>query len=217
MIRPRAKTGRPAGLSGAETMRAIRAEGARLIHEHGYAGMSLRDLADRVGIKASSLYNHIDSKQQLLFLLIEHHMRLALQGVDAALAEAGGDAEARLRLFVDFHIGFHTGRPVEAAICLSELRCLEGENRRAIVALRDAYEARLSRIIEDGVAAGAFRVADARLATLSILGAITGVLTWYRPGGRLDPTAIATAYGDFLVDGLRGRQTAAMDTKAPRP
>ena len=217
MIRSRAKTGRPAGLSGAETMRAIRAEGARLIHEHGYAGMSLRDLADRVGIKASSLYNHIDSKQQLLFLLIEHHMRLALQGVDAALAEAGGDATARLRAFVDFHIRFHTGHPVEAAICLSELRCLEGENRRAVVALRDAYEARLSRIIRDGAAAGTFRVADARLATFSILGAITGVLTWYRPGGRLDPAVIAAAYGDLLVDGLRGRQTAAMDTGAPPP
>ena len=217
MIRPRAKTGRPAGLSGAETMRAIRTEGARLIHEHGYAGMSLRDLADRVGIKASSLYNHIDSKQQLLFLLIEHHMLLALQGVDAALADAGGNAEARLRAFVDFHIRFHTDRPVDAAICLSELRCLEGENRQAIVALRDAYEARLSRIIGDGVAAGAFRVPDARLATLAVLGAITGVLTWYRPSARLDPSVIATAYGDLLVDGLRGRQTAAMDTKAPPP
>ena len=217
MIRPRAKTGRPAGLSGAETMRAIRAEGARLIHEHGYAGMSLRDLADRVGIKASSLYNHIDSKQQLLFLLIEHHMRLALQGVDAALAEASDEAEARVRAFVDFHIRFHTGHPVDAAICLSELRCLAGENRRAIVALRDAYEARLRRIIEDGVAVGAFRVPHARLATLAVLGAITGVLTWYRAGGRLDAPAIAKAYGDLLVDGLRGRQTAAMDTKALPP
>ena len=217
MIRPRAKTGRPAGLSGAETMRAIRAEGARLIHEHGYAGMSLRDLADRVGIKASSLYNHIDSKQQLLFLLIEHHTRLALEGVDAALAEAGGDATARLRAFVGFHIRFHTGHPMDAAICLSELRCLEGENRQAIVALRDAYEARLSRIIEDGVAAGAFRVLDARLATLAVLGAITGVLTWYRAGGRLDPAAIATAYGDLFVDGLRGRETGAMDMDAPPP
>ena len=140
-----------------------------------------------------------------------------MQGVDAALADAGHDAEARLRTFVDFHIRFHTGHPVDAAICLSELRCLEGENRQAIVAFRRSYEARLSRIIEDGVAAGAFRVADARLATFAVLGAVTGVLTWYRPDGRLEPAAIAAMYGDFLVDGLRGRAAAAMDTGAPPP
>src|SRR5665811_1135917 len=34
--------------------------------EHGYQGTSLRKLADRVGIEAGSLYNHISSKNDLL-------------------------------------------------------------------------------------------------------------------------------------------------------
>ena len=51
-------------------MEAIRKAGLRLIFEHGYAAMSLRQLAAEVGIQSGSLYNHISTKQELLFDLI---------------------------------------------------------------------------------------------------------------------------------------------------
>ena len=51
-------------------MQAIREAGVRLIYEHGYEGMNLRQLADAVGIQAGSLYNHIHTKQDLLFELV---------------------------------------------------------------------------------------------------------------------------------------------------
>ncbi len=201
----RARPGRPAGSSGAGTLKAIRAEGARMLRERGYGATSLRDLAARVGIKAGSLYNHIAGKQQLLFLLVEGHTRLALEGLDAALAEAGDDPVARLRAFVAFHVAFHTARPEEAAVCLSELRNLEGANREAVLALRRAYEGRLVGVVRDGAEAGVFRAGDPRLAALAVLGMVTGVLGWYRPDGRLRPEAIAGAYADLLLDGLRPR------------
>ena len=50
-------------------MQAIRDAGLRLIYRHGYEVMSLRQLAREVGIQAGSLYNHISTKQQLLFEL----------------------------------------------------------------------------------------------------------------------------------------------------
>ena len=196
--------GRPAGVSGAETARAIRDAGAALIRAHGYAGMNLRDLAGRVNLQAGSLYNHIASKQDLLFLIIRDHMAAALDGLPPALDAAGPDPVNRLRAFIGFHITFHTARPVDAAVCLSELRSLEGENRRVVFAQRRAYEAHLRAILNDGIAAGVFHVADARLAGFAVLGAVTGVLTWYRPGGAQTPEQIAAAYADMLTRGLAG-------------
>ncbi len=58
---------RTVGSYGPKTMEAIRKAGLRLIFEHGYAAMSLRQLASEVGIQAGSLYNHIATKQELLF------------------------------------------------------------------------------------------------------------------------------------------------------
>src|SRR5215510_14723697 len=65
---------RTIGSSGPKTMEAIRKAGLRLIFEHVYAAMSLRQLAAEVGIQAGSLYNHISTKQELLFDLIQDHI-----------------------------------------------------------------------------------------------------------------------------------------------
>ena len=66
-------------------MEAIRKAGLRLIFEHGYSAMSLRQLAAAVGIQAGSLYNHISTKQELLFDLVQDHVNELLRQLDRAL------------------------------------------------------------------------------------------------------------------------------------
>jgi AcrR family transcriptional regulator len=199
------KRGRPPAGGARDTRQAIRTEGARLMHERGYAGMSLRELAGRIGIKAGSLYSHIESKQQLLSLILNEHMEQAVAGLDEALSSVGEDPIAALRAFIRFHLTFHTGRPVEAAVCLSELRCLEEPGRTQVMRLRRAYEARLDQIIAAGIEAGVFRRADPPLARMLVLGALTSVLHWYGDDGRLDTDTIAATYGDLLMNGIVDR------------
>ena len=43
---------------------------AKLFKEKGYSAVTMRDLATDMGIKAASLYNHIDSKQEILKVII---------------------------------------------------------------------------------------------------------------------------------------------------
>lgn len=197
------RIGRPPGATGAETFERIRSEGARLLAERGYGEMSLRDLAAQVGISAGSLYNYITSKQELLFLLLDEHMSLALATMRDALQATGGDPAAKLKSFIETHIEFHTHRPYEAAICLSELRSLTRVHRDEILRQRDAYEKILEDILRQGQLAGAFRVGDLRIETLAIFGMITGVLGWYRPGGRLGSKQISELIVRLLLRGLQ--------------
>ncbi len=43
---------------------------AKLFKEKGYRAVSMRDLAENLGMKAASLYNHIHSKQEILALIV---------------------------------------------------------------------------------------------------------------------------------------------------
>ena len=192
---------RTIGSYGPKTLEAIRKAGLRLIFEHGYAAMSLRDLAAEVGIQVGSLYNHISTKQELLFDLVQDHVNDLLRELDLALEGKQGPEE-KLRAFVAFHVSYHMSRKRETFIANSELRSLEPKNYDAIVALRGAYEQRLAGILAEGVSEGVFEVVDVQVTTFAILALLTGLCTWYRPGGRLTKEAIVAAHERLVLSGV---------------
>ena len=196
-------------------MEAIRKAGLRLIFERGYEAMSLRQLAAEVGIQAGSLYNHISTKQELLFDLIQDHMGELLRQLDRAL-EGKQEPQQRLRAFVAFHVTYHMTRKREVFIANSELRSLEPKNYEAIVALRGAYEKRLADILADGVAKGVFEVADVQVATFAIIALLTGLCTWYRPGGRLTRDAIVDAHEKLVLSGVMPEPAPASASNCSR-
>ena len=211
---------RTVGSHGPRTMEAIRKAGLRLIFEHGYAAMSLRQLAAEVGIQSGSLYNHISTKQELLFDLIRDHINELLRQLDRAL-EGKQRPSDKLRAFVAFHVTYHMTRKREVFIANSELRSLEPKNYEAIVALRGAYEQRLAAILADGAGQGVFEVADVQVATFAIIALLTGLCTWYRPGGRLTREAIVAAHEKLVLSGVSVSPLAAPASprgkrKAPR-
>src|SRR3712207_713678 len=116
---------RSTGSNGARTAAAIRRAALGLIYRQGFAAMNLRDLAAEVGIQPSSLYNHITSKQALLFDLMQEHMQTLLDSTDAALAAAEPALMERLRAFLAHHVLYHMERRQEVYIANFELRALD--------------------------------------------------------------------------------------------
>ena len=207
---------RTIGSYGPKTMEAIRKAGLRLIFEHGYEAMSLRQLAAEVGIQAGSLYNHISTKQELLFDLIQDHIKELLRQLDRALDGKQQPAE-KLHAFVAFHVTYHMTRKREVFIANSELRSLDPKNYEAIVALRGAYERRLAEILEQGVEDGVFEVVDVQVATFAIIALLTGLCSWYRPGGRLTREAIVAAHEKLVQSGVSPLAAATPARAKRRP
>jgi AcrR family transcriptional regulator len=179
----------------------IRAAAIELFNEHGYEATSLRQIAGQVGIQVGSLYNHLSSKESLLYSIMTQIMEDLLSTLDEALAGKVGAPE-RLREAIRVHVGFHATRADEVFIGNSELRSLAPAHRKAVVELRDAYESRFLDIIELGIADGSFKVSDAKLATWSVLAIATSTSTWYRPEGRLELDGISQFFADFVLNGI---------------
>jgi AcrR family transcriptional regulator len=183
--------------------RAIRVAAAELFRDRGYHGTSLRDIADRVGIKVPSLYNHLTSKQALLHEILHGSMVALLDHTDAALASAGPEPSARLRAFVRALVEIQAGLALEASVMIEELRALDEPHRSEVIAQRDAYQAVLEDILRAGVAGGVFVAADLKLTAYAIIGMGRDVADWFRPGGRLPVDAIAAAYEGFALAMVR--------------
>ncbi|HIC65003.1 MAG: TetR/AcrR family transcriptional regulator [Paracoccus sp. (in: a-proteobacteria)] len=169
----------------------VRAQALRLFARHGYAAVSMRQIAAGVGVQAGALYAYTPDKQALLADLLETHMRdlLAAWQDDPAQPPL-----ARLEGFVRFHINFSLDHPDAVFLSYMELRNLTPENHGRIAALRTRYEDGLDRILHAGTASGAMQLDDPRLARMALIAMLTGVTNWYREGGRLDRTRIADIY-----------------------
>ncbi len=175
----------------------VREAALRLFAQHGFAAVSMRQIAAEVGVQAGALYNYTPDKQTLLFDLMQDHMDALLAAWDAA-DPGGDDARARLEAFTRFHIRFNTGRADAVFVSYMELRNLTEENFDAVTGLRGTYEARLEQILRAGQAAGAFTLAEPRITAMAVIALLTGVNTWYRAEGRLTLDEVETLYWDMV-------------------
>lgn len=173
----------------------VRDAALRLFAHNGYAAVSMRAIATKVGVQAGALYNYTPDKQTLLFNLLHDHMEELLEAHQDDITRSPLD---RLHHFVDFHIRFHADRPDEVFISYMELRNLTAENFNVVETLRRRYEDRLEIILRQGAAAGNFVIADTKIATLAVIAMLTGVNTWFRSGGRLSLDQVITQYWDMV-------------------
>jgi AcrR family transcriptional regulator len=175
---------KPRRSNGEATGQAIRVAAVELIATHGFKGFNLRELADKCGIKAGSLYNHFESKEDLLVTLLQDVMNDLLDEFDSQVGTVD-DPVAQILAFVKLHVHFHTRRRMETIIGNTELRSLSPENYRRVTALRDRYENKLRQIIANGVEQGVFEVPDVKATSFAIIAMLTGVGYWYRLNGTL--------------------------------
>ncbi|MFV0292594.1 MAG: TetR/AcrR family transcriptional regulator [Paracoccus sp. (in: a-proteobacteria)] len=191
---------RTQGSRGEVTGPLIRNAARRLFARHGYAAVSMRQIAAEVGVRAGTIYAYTSDKQSLLAELLRDHMEMLLNAWQDAPESVPLD---RLDRFVRFHIDTSLDHPDGVFLSYMELRNLDPENHTLITALRGRYEMALQVILDDGVATGEMRINDTRLATMALIAMLTGVTNWYRDGGRLDRQALYRHYG-ALVRGAVG-------------
>ena len=181
-----------------------------LFAERGYRSTSMKDIAERLGVRAPSLYNHVGSKQEVLFAIMERAMDRALAALEEALVDVEGTTQA-LRLATESLVLDFLRFPAEVTICNTEVRSLDESNREAIVAKRDAYAARVREIIERGCSAGEFSTRSPQLAAFAVLELGNGAKSWFRADGTFSDVEVAREYGEFAL-----RVVGAVDVEQRR-
>jgi AcrR family transcriptional regulator len=182
-------------------------EAVLLFNKQGYAGTSIRDLADAVGILPGSVYAHIDGKHSVLVRLVE-------AGIDEYLAASKnltGTAEQRLCTLIEAHVGVIAANIDQALVVFHQWRHIEGKDRQRILAKRRSYEKRIGGVVELGKRSGEFRSdLDNRVAVLAILGVLNWCPEWYSPRGRDSVSVVSKGLADVILAGVRSDSPPAI-------
>jgi AcrR family transcriptional regulator len=171
--------------------------------ERGYDGTSMEDLARAAGITKSSIYHHVESKEQLLRLAVDR----ALEALFAVTEEEGvSQGRAIVRL------GYVLGRVVEVLCAelpyVTLLLRVRGntETERWALERRREFDRFVRGIVVEAAADGDLR-ADLSPALVErlALGMINSITEWYHPG-RVDIGELKATVVTIVGAGLRGAE-----------
>ncbi|MFK7799607.1 MAG: TetR/AcrR family transcriptional regulator [Aureispira sp.] len=184
---------------------AIYEAAALLFRERGYKAASMRELAERVNLKVSSLYSHIGSKEELLQKICFDNAHSFIEGLDKIETQGGTPLE-QLQAVIGLHVDIAVTNPTSVTVFNNEWRHLTDgtsqNNLSAFLKLRKTYEARLQNIIQKGIEQGELKATDPRVALYTLLTAVRWIHYWYKPSRKMSPKALKTQLITLLLSGL---------------
>ena len=167
----------------------------------GVTGTTLSAVGERVGLSKGALYYYVDSRDDLLAMVLEDGL-VAIRNEAAALA---GDDPSPLDEVVAFaraHVRCAIDRP-SGPLIVGNVDFLAAHDRTA--ELLHQHETALRDIVARAVEAGDLRSIHPVVAAATFFGALNTLCRTYDPDGELElDTMIDTAL-DLLLDGWRSR------------
>lgn len=173
----------------------------KLFSERGYHATSVRAIAQKLDLQGGSLYAHIASKEEVLYRIVE---RAADRFAAVVRDLPEGGPRERVCAFVRGHLRVIVDELPYATVFFHEWKFLSDPYKVRIRKLRDAYEAELKNLIDEGVREGVFKVEDPDLAAKFVLGALNWVYQWYSPAGRLGPEELGRGFCRYVLGALGG-------------
>jgi len=178
---------------------------ARLFQQQGYDATSMNDVAAALKLSKGGLYHHFQSKDEILFDLMNHAMDITEERVINPV-KAIGDPEERLRMLIRRHIAVVLSeRDREITVMLHENHPLSPTLRKRINARKKDYVHFLENLIaEVQRSRGSKGTVTARAAAFAVLGMINWIYQWYSPEGSLQEESLAQQYTEILFQGALG-------------
>jgi AcrR family transcriptional regulator len=176
----------------------LRRVAAELFCAKGFEATTTREIADALEIRSASIYYHYESKEEILFEVVRSTMERLEEGLRETLAREA-DPRCRLAGLVANHGVMHALHPRETTLGDTELRSLTGARLSRISQMRRDYARLVIGVLEQGQAAGAFRVFDARVTAYAVIAQAGHVGAWYRPDGRLALERVIHVYANLAL------------------
>lgn len=174
---------------------------AALFRKKGFKGTSMRELADNIGVEASSLYNHIGSKSELLQSIcfkVANDFTQHLHQVE----DSGFDAVQQLKELIRFHIHMMLESYDEVYVANHEWKQLQEPYHSNFLHQRKNYELRLTEIVQQGIQQKKFKNIHPQVAVFTILSAVRGLEFWQRHKKNISVDELEKNMTNHLLNGI---------------
>jgi len=186
---------------------------ARLFQQRGYDATSMNDVAAALKLSKGGLYHHFQSKDEILFEIMNHAMEITEERVLAPVRSIT-DSKERLRALIRLHIEVVLSpRDREITVMLHENHPLPPALRKRINSRKKEYIHFVENLISDvqkeaQKESQAQRTGQARnsvsprAAAFALLGMINWIYQWYKPEGDLQTHNLVPQFTELVFGGI---------------
>jgi AcrR family transcriptional regulator len=186
---------------------------ARLFQQRGYDATSMNDVAGALKLSKGGLYHHFQSKDEILFEIMNHAMEITEERVLTPVRGIA-DPEERLRALIRLHIEVVLSpRDREITVMLHENHPLPPALRKRINSRKKDYvhflENLMAEVQEKSREKGPNKIqqatkakVSARAAAFALLGMINWIYQWYKPEGDLQAQNLIPQFTDLIFGGI---------------
>jgi AcrR family transcriptional regulator len=192
---------------------------ARLFQQRGYDATSMNDVAAALKLSKGGLYHHFQSKDEILFEIMNHAMEITEERVLAPVRSIT-DPKGRLRALIRLHIEVVLSpRDREITVMLHENHPLPPTLRKRINSRKKEYVHFVAGLIADvqkeaqkdahkeaqkeSQRTGISRpMVSPRAAAFALLGMINWIYQWYKPEGDLQTHNLVPQFTELVFGGI---------------
>ena len=175
------------------------------LRSSGYARVTIRALAEHLGVGASSLYYHFPNKVALLNASIEIEMD---ELVAEALTVRDADISTidQLKMFIAKHLSFQLelakmieGRRGSLRGVYAMMDELSDTGESPLLTKQRRYIDILKSILDRGREEGVFAIDDLTVTAYAVMSLGEHLVNWFRPGGRLSAEEVQQMLSDLAM------------------
>jgi AcrR family transcriptional regulator len=184
---------------------------ARLFQQRGYDATSMNDVAAALKLSKGGLYHHFQSKDEILFEIMNHAMEITQERVLTPVRGIA-DPKERLRALIRLHIEVVLSpRDREITVMLHENHPLPPALRKRINSRKKEYIHFVEGLIADvqkeaqkeSQRTGPARsMVSPRAAAFALLGMINWIYQWYKPEGDLQTHNLVPQFTELVFGGI---------------
>ena len=173
---------------------------AKLFKHKGYSAVTMRDLAKAMGIKAASLYNHINSKQDILKEIIISLAEEFTEGMKRIKTSQGTSIQ-KIKEIVKLHVNITSRNTYGMASLNNDWMHLE-EKLEYYLQLRSNYEDEFRNVLIEGINNNEIVDSNVDVTLFSILSTLRSLYLWIPNKEDLNPEELAQNLSDVLINGI---------------
>lgn len=174
---------------------------SRLFKERGYNAVTMRDIAQEMGIKAASLYNHIKGKQEILSTIIMEIAHEFIDGMNKIMIEKSSSI-TQIRKLLELHIEITINHSDGIAALNNDWMHLNEKDRKEFIKMREDYEENFRKIIMQGINDKEIKPRHPEVILFSILSTLRALYLWYQKRGKLDANILKKDMVEVFLKGI---------------